>query len=164
MLHDAQETISNLVEANPPSNATALDTAIPRSGPAPPASANAIAKVERRAADEKMRAEGCGICWEQQVEEMSVLPCKHWCCKECITTWLRISEACPFCRRPIKATSETPYGLDVRTTDSGGMQFMSSGDRNMHVSNVHVGPGGFQAILSSEEDVQRLLQLMQEHR
>lgn len=145
MLHDVQETISNLVEANPPSNATALDTAIAWSGPAPPASENAIAKVERRAADEKMRAEGCGICWKQQVEEMLVLPCEHWSCEECITTWLRTSGACPFCRRPIEATSETPYGLDVRTTVSGGMQIMSWGGRNMHMSNVHVGrgiPGG----------------------
>lgn len=166
MLHEVQETISNLVEANSPSNATALNTAIPQSEPAPPASENAMAKLERQIADEKMRAKGCAICLEQ-VEEVLILPCKHWYCDKCITAWLLQerrgrSQTCPECRQPIETTSESHNGLDVQTTASGGMQIISRGTRNVHMSNVNVGHGGIQAILFSNEDVQRVLQLMRE--
>lgn len=93
--------ISNLMEANPQSNA------------APPASENAIAKLERKKMDEETRArEGgkveCTVCIDEVKvgEEVVFLPCKHWFHEECATMWLKEHNTCPICRMPIEAGND----------------------------------------------------------
>lgn len=108
-----------------------------------------------------MRAECCTICL-QQVEEVLFLPCNHWYC-ECITTWLREHGTCPLCCEPIEAAGETPSGLDMRTTAGGGMQIIGSHE-DVDMSNLQLGGGSLQVILSSEEGLECFFQLMRERR
>ncbi len=88
--------ITQLMEANPQSNA------------APPASEEAIAKLEKRNLDDNMiGSDGkveCTICMDElhKGDEVSVLPCKHWFHPECATIWLKEHNTCPICRAPIE--------------------------------------------------------------
>lgn len=97
--------ISNLMEANPQSNA------------APPASENAIAKLERKKVDEELKAkEGgkaeCTVCIDEVKvgEEVVVMPCKHWFHEACVTMWLKEHNTCPICRTPIEAGNSRSRG------------------------------------------------------
>jgi E3 ubiquitin-protein ligase RNF115/126 len=90
--------ISNLMEANPQSNAP------------PPASTEAIANLPRRNLDEEMlgpeqRGE-CTICIDEMHmgDEVLVLPCNHWFHEECAVLWLREHNTCPICRAPIEGS------------------------------------------------------------
>ncbi|MBE3111506.1 MAG: hypothetical protein IMZ46_13550 [Acidobacteria bacterium] len=90
--------ISNLMEANPQSNA------------APPATEDAMAKLERKKMDETMRTkEGgkveCTVCIDEVKigDEVIFLPCKHWFHEACVTMWLKEHNTCPICRTPIEA-------------------------------------------------------------
>jgi hypothetical protein len=88
--------ITNLMEANPQSNAP------------PPASAETIAKLPRKKLDEQMlgpELKGeCTICIDEMTEgdEALVLPCKHWFHEECAVLWLKEHNTCPICRAPIE--------------------------------------------------------------
>ncbi len=94
--------ITQLMEANPQSNA------------APPASAEAIEKLEKKPLDEKMMGvDGkveCTICMDElhKGDEVSVLPCKHWFHPECVNIWLKEHNTCPMCRTPIEERSSQP--------------------------------------------------------
>lgn len=88
--------ISNLMEANPQSNA------------APPATDEALHNLARKPVDKEMlsseaRAE-CPICIDDLKEgDMAVLlPCKHWFHEECVVLWLKEHNTCPICRSAIE--------------------------------------------------------------
>ncbi|KAI2618821.1 hypothetical protein GGR54DRAFT_143984 [Hypoxylon sp. NC1633] len=91
--------ITNLMEANPQSNAPA------------PASEEAIAKLPKRKLDEEMlgpELKGeCTICIDevQAGDEAIVLPCKHWFHEQCVVLWLKQHNTCPICRAPIDGES-----------------------------------------------------------
>lgn len=97
--------ISNLMEANPQSNA------------APPASEAAVEKLERKKMDEEMKAkEGgkaeCSVCIDEVKvgEEVVVMPCNHWFHEACVTMWLKEHNTCPICRTPIEASNNGNRG------------------------------------------------------
>lgn len=109
--------ISNLMEANPQSNA------------APPATEDAIAKLERKKMDEEMLAkEGgkveCTVCIDQVKvgDEVVFLPCKHWFHEACVTMWLKEHNTCPICRTPIEAGGGNGNGNGNRNAGSTGPQ------------------------------------------
>ncbi|KAI1184137.1 hypothetical protein F5B17DRAFT_413133 [Nemania serpens] len=87
--------ITNLMEANPQSNAPA------------PATEDAIASLPRRKLDEEMlgaeRKGECTICIDEVVveDEVLVLPCRHWFHEECASLWLKQHNSCPVCRAAI---------------------------------------------------------------
>ncbi|KAG5982409.1 hypothetical protein E4U55_001916 [Claviceps digitariae] len=93
--------ITQLMEANPQSNA------------APPASAEALHKLDRRPVDRQMlEPEGeveCSICIdEMKIGETAVfLRCKHWFHENCVVLWLREHNTCPVCRTPIEKNNRT---------------------------------------------------------
>lgn len=87
--------ITNLMEANPQSNAP------------PPATEDAIASLPKKKLDAEMlgpelKAE-CTICIEDVTvgDEVIVLPCKHWFHEECGGLWLKQHNSCPVCRAAI---------------------------------------------------------------
>ncbi|PKS09226.1 hypothetical protein jhhlp_003840 [Lomentospora prolificans] len=89
--------ISNLMEANPQSNA------------APPASEAALAGLERKKMDSDMLAQAggsveCTVCIDdiKVGEEVVYLPCKHWFHETCVVMWLREHNTCPICRTSIE--------------------------------------------------------------
>jgi hypothetical protein len=43
-------------------------------------------------------ANNCGICYEDFTNKTILDPCTHAFCKECITTWVKSSATCPYCR------------------------------------------------------------------
>lgn len=88
--------ISNLMEANPQSNA------------APPATDEALKNLERKAVNKDM-LEGetkteCSICIDDiKLGDMALfLPCKHWFHEDCVVLWLKEHNTCPICRTPIE--------------------------------------------------------------
>ncbi|KAI1381787.1 hypothetical protein F4677DRAFT_399735 [Hypoxylon crocopeplum] len=87
--------ITNLMEANPQSNAPA------------PASDEAIAKLPKKKLNEEMlgpELKGeCTICIDDMAagDEAIVLPCKHWFHEQCVILWLKQHNTCPICRAPI---------------------------------------------------------------
>lgn len=99
------------------------------SGAAPPAPAEAIAKLPLRKADEKiLGAEGkaaCPVCMEDVVlkEDVLELPCKHWFHEECAKSWLNEHNTCPICRKPI---SEDAPGGHERGDPNGAPRGQSS--------------------------------------
>lgn len=87
--------ITNLMEANPQSNAPA------------PASDEAIAKLPKKKLDEEilgpeLKGE-CTICIDEMKvgDEAVVLPCKHWFHEQCVVLWLKQHNTCPICRAPV---------------------------------------------------------------
>lgn len=42
-------------------------------------------------------------------DEVMVLPCAHWFCTECTSSWFRVGNSCPMCRGPVE-----PNPLDTR--------------------------------------------------
>ncbi|KAG6038742.1 hypothetical protein E4U41_003769 [Claviceps citrina] len=88
--------ITQLMEANPQSNA------------APPASEEALGKLDRRPVDQQMlEPEGqveCSICIDDmEVGQTAVfLRCKHWFHEDCVVLWLKEHNTCPVCRTPIE--------------------------------------------------------------
>ncbi|KAK8010379.1 hypothetical protein PG990_009344 [Apiospora arundinis] len=90
--------ITNLMEANPQSNAP------------PPATEETIARLPRKKLDEKMLPGGegeCTICIDDVAmgDEVVVLPCKHWFHEECVVLWLKEHNTCPICRAPVEGES-----------------------------------------------------------
>ncbi|KAI1814312.1 hypothetical protein GGS20DRAFT_585594 [Poronia punctata] len=91
--------ISNLMEANPQSNAP------------PPATENAIAALPRKKLDEGMlgpELKGeCTICIDEVTVgvEVMVLPCRHWFHEDCAKLWLEQHNSCPICRAAIDGSS-----------------------------------------------------------
>jgi hypothetical protein len=105
--------ISNLIEANPQSNA------------APPASEEALQKLNRRVVDQELRSQydkfDCSVC----IDEMKVgdtiitLPCKHMFHEDCLVAWLKEHNTCPNCRAPIEK-SEPREGSDQSNIGQAG--------------------------------------------
>lgn len=93
--------ISNLMEANPQSNA------------APPASEGALEKLERRTVDkellEKDSKTECPICIDDMKEGDTAvfLPCKHFFHEDCVVLWLKEHNTCPICRTAIEKHPES---------------------------------------------------------
>lgn len=87
---------------------TQLMDASPQTNAAPPASQDAIDKLEKKRVDDQMLgSEGkaeCTICIDQisRGDEVAVLPCKHWYHHECVVLWLKEHNTCPICRMPIE--------------------------------------------------------------
>ena len=96
--------ITNLMEANPQSNAP------------PPASEEAISGLPKKALDAEMLGPDlkgeCTICMDDLGvgEEVSVLPCKHWFHDKCVASWLRQHNTCPICRTSITDGAESRRG------------------------------------------------------
>lgn len=88
--------ITQLMEAHPQSNA------------APPATEDAIQKLEKKKLDREMMGDSakaeCTICIDEMTvgDEVTVLPCKHWFHGECVVLWLKEHNTCPICRTPIE--------------------------------------------------------------
>lgn len=77
---------------------------------APPASKNAIEKLERRQLDDEMRPGTgdkavCTLCLEE-VSEVVVMPCQHWFREACLRKWLLARNTCPLCRAPISGQQD----------------------------------------------------------
>ncbi|KXJ95291.1 hypothetical protein Micbo1qcDRAFT_192350 [Microdochium bolleyi] len=87
--------ITNLMEANPQSNAAA------------PASEEAIKSLVRKPLDKEAlggEPQGeCTICIDDMLmgDTATFLPCKHWFHEECVVLWLKEHKTCPICRAPI---------------------------------------------------------------
>ncbi|KAG5940508.1 hypothetical protein E4U53_007579 [Claviceps sorghi] len=114
--------ITQLMEANPQSNA------------APPASEEALNKLDRRPVDRQMlEPEGeaeCSICIdEMKIGETAVfLRCKHWFHEDCVVLWLKEHNTCPVCRTPIEKNN--------RAANRGAAGGSSSGDRAGRPGNM----------------------------
>ncbi|KAI0203799.1 hypothetical protein F4808DRAFT_415876 [Astrocystis sublimbata] len=107
--------ITNLMENNPQSNAP------------PPATANAIASLQKKKLDEKMLGSEmkgeCTICIDEVNvgDEVMVLPCNHWFHEECASLWLKQHNSCPVCRAAIDgAKAGRPRTEATRSEDSAG--------------------------------------------
>jgi E3 ubiquitin-protein ligase RNF115/126 len=107
--------VSAMMEQNPQSNA------------APPASEDAINKLEKKTVDESMldEADGkaeCTICIEElkKGDQVIYLPCKHWFHEECAHLWLREHNTCPICRAAIEAAD--PAAGNNNSTGGGNAQ------------------------------------------
>ena len=88
--------ITNLMEVNPQSNA------------APPATEEALQKLERKEVNKAMldgesKVE-CPICIDDMKEgdQAIYLPCKHWFHEDCVVLWLKEHNTCPICRSAIE--------------------------------------------------------------
>lgn len=110
--------ISNLMENNSSSNA------------APPATDEALAKLDRKPVSKEMLAQEtkteCSICIDDLVEgEMALfLPCKHWFHEKCVVMWLKEHNTCPICRTPI----------EKRESGAGGSNDNNTGSRSANTS------------------------------
>ena len=88
--------ISNLMEANPQSNA------------APPATEEALKNLERKPVSKEMLSHEskteCSICIDDinEGDVVLFLPCKHWFHEDCVVMWLKEHNTCPICRTPIE--------------------------------------------------------------
>ncbi|KFA80565.1 hypothetical protein S40288_09588 [Stachybotrys chartarum IBT 40288] len=123
--------ITNLREANPRSNA------------APPASDEALSKLDRRQMDESMmNAEGkteCTICIDDmEIGQLAAtLPCKHRFHDKCVVLWLKEHNTCPVCRAPIE---KSPAPVDEsRNAESSG-EARSPGSHPASGSNSSFAP------------------------
>lgn len=69
-----------------------------------PASNSAIARMPTKQITSEESGHTCGICMEGKYtgDTVTVLPCSHWFCKECVETWLRQNRICPTCRAPVE--------------------------------------------------------------
>ncbi|KAJ5919365.1 hypothetical protein N7466_010308 [Penicillium verhagenii] len=68
--------------------------------------AQTLASLTRKAVGELVSAgkeTDCAICRENVAanSDVIVLPCEHWFCVRCITTWLRDNNSCPMCRHTL---------------------------------------------------------------
>ncbi|KAK2728264.1 RING finger domain-containing protein [Colletotrichum kahawae] len=106
--------ISTLMEQNPQSNA------------APPATEDALSKLERKKVDEKMlgpegKAE-CTICIDDFSlgDDATVLPCKHWFHDQCVVMWLKEHNTCPICRTPIEESSNNNASASASNANNSG--------------------------------------------
>ena len=104
-----REATAQFMEANHHSNA------------APPASAKAIGKLEKKPLDEKMmgnhREVECTICMDElcKSDEVTILPCQHWFHPKCVNTWRTEHNTCPLCRSSIEERS-SQLGLNPLNT------------------------------------------------
>jgi hypothetical protein len=105
--------ITNLMEVNPQSNA------------APPATEEALSKLDRKAVNQSMldgesKVE-CPICIDDMKEgdQAIFLPCKHWFHEDCVVLWLKEHNTCPICRSPIEK-NEPGDGANRDAGQSGG--------------------------------------------
>ncbi|KAI1130508.1 hypothetical protein F5Y10DRAFT_114470 [Nemania abortiva] len=122
--------ITNLMEANPQSNAPA------------PATENAIASLPKKKLDAEMlgpELKGeCTICIDEVKvgDEVMVLPCKHWFHEECASLWLKQHNSCPVCRAAIdgaaagKPRSESTSAQNSsQTTDPSSSSRQTAAER-----------------------------------
>ncbi|KAI1107440.1 hypothetical protein F4804DRAFT_160428 [Jackrogersella minutella] len=117
--------ITNLMEANPQSNAPA------------PASDEAIATLPKKKLDEAMlgpELKGeCTICIDDMKvgDEAVVLPCKHWFHEQCVVLWLKQHNTCPICRAPIDGDAAGRPSNAVPNTHPGPAGLASHYRRSM---------------------------------
>ncbi|EFQ32081.1 uncharacterized protein GLRG_07225 [Colletotrichum graminicola M1.001] len=96
--------ISQLMEQNPQNNS------------APPATEDALSKLQRKKVDKEMLGTDgkteCTICIDDfnEGDEATVLPCKHWFHDQCVVMWLKEHNTCPICRTPIEEPSNSSGG------------------------------------------------------
>ncbi|KAH7327923.1 hypothetical protein B0I35DRAFT_472690 [Stachybotrys elegans] len=107
--------ITNLMETNPSSNA------------APPASEEALGKLDRRPMDQSMmNSDGkteCTICIDDMNlgDTAAILPCKHLFHEECVLLWLKQHNTCPVCRAPIEKQERSPPVPAQGSTDTASI-------------------------------------------
>ncbi|KAH7035606.1 uncharacterized protein B0I36DRAFT_94610 [Microdochium trichocladiopsis] len=115
--------ITNLMEANPQSNAPA------------PASAEAIESLTRKPLDEATlgpeHTGECTICIEDmKLGDMATfLPCKHWFHEECVVLWLKEHATCPICRAAIDGEAA---GRPQQQATSSSAQSAASPSHTQH--------------------------------
>ncbi|KIX07481.1 uncharacterized protein Z518_02134 [Rhinocladiella mackenziei CBS 650.93] len=88
-----------------------------------PASDEAIRSLGTKKVDQEiLGSEGkaeCSICMDnvELGDEVTVLPCNHWFHGDCVKEWLKESDTCPHCRKPITSPEERqPPSLPRRRT------------------------------------------------
>ncbi|KAI1352925.1 hypothetical protein F5Y01DRAFT_71114 [Xylaria sp. FL0043] len=126
--------ITNLMEANPQSNAP------------PPATENAIASLPKKKLDEEMLGPDlkgeCTICIDEVKvgDEVVLLPCKHWFHEECASLWLKQHNSCPVCRAAIDGatagkprTEATSSQSSSRPTDPSSSRSTPAERRRTHL-------------------------------
>ncbi|KAF9874802.1 putative ankyrin repeat protein [Colletotrichum karsti] len=123
--------ISTLMEQNPQSNA------------APPATDDALSKLERKKVDEKMlgpegKAE-CTICIDDfnLGDDATVLPCKHWFHDQCVVMWLKEHNTCPICRTPIEEASSNNNSGNARTPGNNTASDATPGSSGSNQAPAH---------------------------
>lgn len=108
--------ITGLMEANPQSNA------------APPASEEALNRLERKTVDKGMLSTDekteCAICIDdmQEGQKAVFLPCKHWFHEECVVLWLKEHNTCPVCRTPIEKSNSNNSHNTPRANADGSQR------------------------------------------
>ncbi|OHE91468.1 hypothetical protein CORC01_13240 [Colletotrichum orchidophilum] len=132
--------ISQLMEQNPSSNA------------APPATEDALSKLQRKKVDKEMLGpEGkteCTICIDDfnEGDDATVLPCKHWFHDQCVVMWLKEHNTCPICRTPIEEPSSSSNNNNA---NAGGS---NSGGNNNNNNPSQRGLGGAPGSSDSSQD------------
>ncbi|KAK1975826.1 hypothetical protein LZ30DRAFT_604778 [Colletotrichum cereale] len=106
--------ISQLMEQNPQNNS------------APPATEDALSKLQRKKVDKEMLGpEGkteCTICIDDfnEGDDATVLPCKHWFHDQCVVMWLKEHNTCPICRTPIEEPRNSSSGNNNANANASG--------------------------------------------
>lgn len=104
-----------------------------------PASAEAINRLPKKAADKSMmgndgKAE-CSVCMDSVNigDEVTVLPCSHWFHGDCVGAWLKEHDTCPHCRQGImpKDSSNTQTNTPRTAGVSPRREESSSRDRGI---------------------------------
>ncbi|CAH0021881.1 unnamed protein product [Clonostachys rhizophaga] len=134
--------ISQLMEANPQSNA------------APPASEEALNKLDRRSVDKEMLSRDskteCSICIDdlKEGEKAIFLPCKHWFHEDCVVLWLKEHNTCPICRSPIEKSEQ---GSEAGNRErSGPTPPSDNSSNNPGIRNPEFGFGPYSGAHSGE--------------
>ncbi|TEA14375.1 putative RING finger protein [Colletotrichum sidae] len=131
--------ISNLMEQNPQSNA------------APPATEDALGKLERKKVDQKMLGPDekteCTICIDEfkEGDDVAVLPCKHWFHDQCVVMWLKEHNTCPICRTPIEESrnsNSNDSGNPDGANNAGGAHGANNDEGSRGNDNAAPGSSG----------------------
>ncbi|WYZ46044.1 hypothetical protein EsH8_IX_000269 [Colletotrichum jinshuiense] len=126
--------ISNLMEQNPQSNA------------APPATDDALSKLQRKKVDKEMLGPDgkteCTICIDDfsEGDDATVLPCKHWFHDQCVVMWLKEHNTCPICRTPIEQPSTSTGNNNNNNPSSSANN--TNNDTSQRAPNAAPGSSG----------------------
>jgi E3 ubiquitin-protein ligase RNF115/126 len=114
----------------------------------PPASDEAINALPKKIVTADMMGNDgkveCSICMDDCPigTEVTALPCDHWFHDECIEKWLKTSDTCPHCRKPISDHIEDPQTRPLRPGQPRGSRSSAGGRRPSSVSSPRASAPG----------------------